>query len=157
MGLSNSKAPSQLLHLKDLQTDHVPIIKRFTGGGTVFLNKDTFFVTFIFSHSFSPFLIDNLYPKAIMDKTADFYKKVFAKHFPFALKGNDYVSEDKKFGGNAQMISRNRYVHHTSFLWDFDNNQARYLKMPVDQPEYRLNRPHDGFLVGLNRYFDSKK
>lgn len=70
----------------------------------------------------------------------------------FKLREHDYVFGDKKvqqsrrnnttyytlltrvisprltqFGGNAQSITKDRWVHHTSFLWDFDPANMDYL------------------------------
>jgi len=47
------------------------------------------------------------------------------------LRENDYVLGPRKMGGNAQSIIKNRWVHHTSFLWDFDVLKMRYLKVCV--------------------------
>lgn len=35
-----------------------------------------------------------------------------------------------QFGGNAQAITKGRWLHHTSFLWDFDPTNMLYLQMP---------------------------
>lgn len=41
---------------------------------------------------------------------------------------NDYVIFDRKIAGNAQAISKNRWIHHTSFLIDFsDAHMNNYL------------------------------
>lgn len=50
----------------------------------------------------------------------------------------DYVFGDRKFGGNAQSITKNRWVHHTSFLWDYEAKNMSYLKLPAKAPQYRL-------------------
>lgn len=42
-----------------------------------------------------------------------------------------------KFGGNAQTISKNRFLHHTSFLWDFDSRNMELLAHPPKAPKYR--------------------
>jgi lipoate-protein ligase A len=34
-----------------------------------------------------------------------------------------------KVGGNAQTITKGRWVHHTSFLWQFDPSRMGYLKV----------------------------
>jgi lipoate-protein ligase A len=39
------------------------------------------------------------------------------------------VLGEKKIGGNAQTISKGRWVHHTSFLWDFTEKNMQYLKV----------------------------
>lgn len=50
----------------------------------------------------------------------------------------DYVLGDKKFGGNAQSIIKDRFLHHTSFLWDYQDFRMAYLKLPQRAPTYRL-------------------
>lgn len=62
------------------------------------------------------------------------YIKNSTKSFIFLL---DYVFGDRKFGGNAQSITKNRWIHHTSFLWDYEVNNMAYLKLPKRVPEYR--------------------
>ena len=58
-----------------------------------------------------------------------------------------------KVGGNAQSISKTRFVHHTSFLWDFDiDTMKKYLTVPEKQPAYRENRSHGAFLAPLSRW-----
>jgi lipoate-protein ligase A len=50
----------------------------------------------------------------------------------------DYAFADRKFGGNAQSITKNRWIHHTSFLWDYEVKNMSYLKLPAKAPKYRL-------------------
>jgi lipoate-protein ligase A len=49
----------------------------------------------------------------------------------------DYVFADLKFGGNAQAITSQRWLHHTSFLWDYNPANMQALKNPAKQPMYR--------------------
>lgn len=58
-------------------------------------------------------------------------------HCPIA----DYCFGEKKFGGNAQAITRKRWLHHTTFLWDFDVSRMELLKHPANAPDYREVRP----------------
>lgn len=68
----------------------------------------------------------------------------------FSLRENDYCLGHRKMGGNAQSIVRNGWLHHTSFLWDFDKNNMNYLEaVPAKKPKYRGERSHDDFLVKL--------
>jgi lipoate-protein ligase A len=73
----------------------------------------------------------------------------------FSLRENDYVlGQDFKMGGNAQSIIKGGWLHHTSFLWDYeDANMEDYLQLPDKRPEYRQSRSHRDFLVPLSRYF----
>ncbi len=74
----------------------------------------------------------------------------------FALRENDYVFGDLKMGGNAQSIIKDGWLHHTSFLWDYDPDNMEYLRLPTKRPEYRGDRPHHEFLVKLKPYFENK-
>ncbi len=49
----------------------------------------------------------------------------------------DYTFGERKFGGNAQAITKQRWLHHTSLLWDFDPENMALLKHPERVPEYR--------------------
>ena len=75
---------------------------------------------------------------------------------PFTLRENDYVLGNKKFAGNAQGLSRDRFVHHTSILWDFDPDTMSILSNPEKQPDYRRRRSHDEFLCRLNDVLPSR-
>jgi len=71
----------------------------------------------------------------------------------FRLRENDYVLNDRKVGGNAQSIVSGGFLHHTSFLWDWDENNMEYLTLPSKRPEYRGDRNHDEFLVRLKETY----
>jgi lipoate-protein ligase A len=47
------------------------------------------------------------------------------------------VLGERKFGGNAQAITSKRWLHHTSFLWDFQARSMELLTNPAKQPAYR--------------------
>jgi hypothetical protein len=49
----------------------------------------------------------------------------------------DYTFGHRKFGGNAQAITKKRWLHHTSLLWDFKPENMALLKHPKRAPEYR--------------------
>ncbi|KYQ93506.1 hypothetical protein DLAC_06203 [Tieghemostelium lacteum] len=146
---------------------HLPIsiIKRYTGGGTVIVDENTIFCSMIMTKQFihdnpiqehlSKKELHQYYPKDIMKWSAEWYKHVFT-HDQFLLSDNDYTFSDKKFGGNAQAFSRHKFVHHTSFLYDYDHNLMNLLKQPEKIPEYRQNRSHFDFLVKLSTIYPSK-
>jgi lipoate-protein ligase A len=74
----------------------------------------------------------------------------------FSLRENDYVFGDLKVGGNAQSIIKDGWLHHTSFLWDYEPENMEYLALPQKRPEYRGDRAHGEFLVKLRPYFVNK-
>jgi lipoate-protein ligase A len=72
----------------------------------------------------------------------------------FRLRENDYVLGERKMGGNAQSIVKDGWLHHTSFLWDFDEENMTYLTLPSKRPDYRGDRSHDEFLVKLKDTYE---
>jgi lipoate-protein ligase A len=150
MGISGQ--PDTLLNTELVKRDNIPVIRRFSGGGTVIVDEETLFVTFIFSKGVldvAPF------PESIMRWSADLYASAW--RIPgFFLRENDYVIGDKKCGGNAQYIKKDRWLHHTSFLWNYKAENMEYLQLPAKRPKYRQDRGHQEFLCCLKNYeFDS--
>ena len=85
-----------------------------------------------------------------------FYQEAFALD-DFELRENDYVIGSRKCGGNAQYIQKNRFVCHTTFLWDYSKERMNSLLIPKKIPLYRQNRSHEAFLCCLKEYFSSKE
>ncbi len=151
MGISGK--PEELIHYSKAQELQIPLIQRFSGGGTVVVDKDTLFVTFLCNKEEFSF---PAYPERIMKWTETFYHQ--ALELPnFALKENDFVLGDFKCGGNAQYIKKERWLQHTSFLWDFCPKKMESLLLPRKKPKYREDRSHLDFLCTLNNHFSSKE
>ncbi|KAG4191042.1 hypothetical protein ERO13_A07G066000v2 [Gossypium hirsutum] len=87
-----------------------------------------------------------------MSWSSSLYSKVFQGIGDFHLRENDYVFGNHKFGGNAQSITKNRWIHHTSFLWDFNVQNMSYLKHPKRAPAYRSARSHLDFICRMKDY-----
>ena len=156
--------PKNLLNLDAVRKDGIAIIKRFSGGGTVVLDHNSIWTTFIgrkqdFTHV-EPF------PRPIMVWSAnEIFGPSFAKlkkqassscygcsHFKipdFRLLEHDYTLGKRKMGGNAQSIVKDGWLHHTSFLWDYEPRNMEYLTLPAKRPDYREDRLHNDFLVKL--------
>lgn len=147
IGISGKK--EELIDQEKAAFHNIPLIKRFSGGGTVVIDQNTLFITFIFSknsHSFPA------YPESIMRWSEEFYRPIFA-HSDFQLRENDYVLGDKKIGGNAQYLKKDRWLHHTSFLWDYNPQYMDCLLHPKKTPSYRTNRPHQEFICRLSDHY----
>lgn len=151
MGISAK--PEELIDYSQLNDKPVPVLKRFSGGGTVFIDENCLMCTFICN---SQDMNVPCFPKEVFTWSEKFYKPLF-HDVDFALRENDYVIGSKKFGGNAQYMTRNRWLHHSSLLWDFKSENMRYLKMPQKTPEYRKNRNHEEFLCKLSHYYSTKE
>ncbi|CAI0454050.1 unnamed protein product [Linum tenue] len=190
MGVSGK--PAELLELESVIGDNVPVIKRFTGGGTVIVDEGTIFVTLICNKDAVPKV--QPYPRSIMSWSGKLYDEVFQGIGDFQLRENgkqklsirncfetlpspphylfasamqpifqcskswcfvllpDYVFGNRKFGGNAQSITKDRWIHHTSFLWDYEDRNMTYLKLPSRAPEYRSARDHTEFVCRMREY-----
>ncbi|KAF2078184.1 hypothetical protein CYY_000474 [Polysphondylium violaceum] len=158
----------KLVHLEEAKKRNIDTIKRFTGGGTVVTDDDTLFITFIFDQEWfkTIYQAKDYYPRDIMKWSEHFYNNVFnntnssnSNHSlaPFSLMEHDYSYGTLKFGGNAQSFSRLKFIHHTSFLYDFkQDNMSALLKHPDKEPEYRKNRDHLSFLCKLKDRFKSQ-
>lgn len=152
MGVSGKSA--ELVEEKSVLRDSIPVIRRFTGGGTVIVDDGTIFVTLICNKVAIPGL--QPYPRPIMSWTGDLYDEVLREYGDFRLRENDYAFGSRKFGGNAQSITKKRWIHHTSFLWDYDVKNMGYLKHPMKAPDYRLARNHIDFLCRMKDYVPSR-
>lgn len=141
MGISG-KAET-LVHLDQLPPS-IPILRRFSGGGTVIVDENTVFLTFICNkadHSFQP------YPEPILR----WAESVLAPATPgLKLRENDFVFGEKKCGGNALYIKKDRWLLHTSFLWDYESSRMNLLKHPAKTPAYRAGRLHEEFVCRLS-------
>jgi len=150
MGISGK--PEDLVHFENLEKDPIPLIKRYSGGGTVVVDEQTIFVSFLCQkdlHDFAP------YPEPIMRWSEEIYKPVL-NHPQFSLRENDYVIGKRKFGGNAQYLSRDRWLHHTTFLWDYKKERMDLLLHPKKTPAYRAARSHEDFITKLSDYLPNK-
>ncbi len=135
MGISGK--PEHLIHPTSL-----PVIRRFSGGGTVLVDNNTCFATVICNHSA---LSIKPFPKQILEWNGSLHSTLSG----FSIEENDYTLFGKKFGGNAQYITKNRWLHHSTLLWDFDSQKMKTLKFPPKSPKYREGRSHDEFLCRL--------
>lgn len=148
MGISGK--PHLLLDLEKVRRDQVQVIKRFSGGGTVYIDPQTVFVTLICN--VADFSICSQ-PKPILEWTEKLYQPLFKG---FSACENDYVFGKRKFGGNAQYLQKGRWLHHTSFLWDYDPAKMEYLLLPEKRPNYRQDRSHTDFLCTLRPQFPKR-
>lgn len=146
MGISGSA--DQMIDKKALKQKSIPIIKRFSGGGTVLIDPNTIFVTWICN---TADVSVACCPTQIHIWAENFYKHAWP-FVPLKFKENDYVIGDRKCGGNAQYLCKNRWLHHTSFLWDYDSEKMNTLLMPKKMPSYRNERNHSQFLCRLKEH-----
>jgi lipoate-protein ligase A len=167
MGISGKI--NELVDTEAARRRNIPVIRRFTGGGTVIIDPGTVLVSLICNKDAVP--EQPAFPRELMRWSENFYQPVFANLLSssgtqtqgtlqrpmFTLQENDYCLADTKIGGNAQSISSLRWVHHTSFLWSFSAENMRLLTLPAKRPSYRHDRAHDAFLTSICTHVDRSK
>lgn len=136
-----------------VKEDGIPVIQRFSGGGTVIVDGQTLFCTFILNKDTLPI---HPFPEPILRWCGEVYEKAWQIE-GFHLIENDYAIGPKKCGGNAQYIQKDRWLHHTSFLWDYSEKNMTYLKLPEKRPKYRESRNHNDFLCRMKDFAPSKE
>ena len=87
------------------------------------------------------------------DVVSDCEENGQSRALAFRLRENDYVMGERKMGGNAQAIGKTGWLHHTSFLWDYQAANMAYLTLPSKRPAYRGDRSHADFLVALKHVY----
>lgn len=152
MGISGK--PQELIHIDKARSSQIQVLKRFSGGGTVVVDQDTQFVTLVIESSALPDV--ECYPRPVMRWTERFYSPLLSLYGEFHLQEHDYVFGQSKFGGNAQAITRQRWLHHTSFLWDFQMQHMRLLQHPMRAPVYRAGRDHLDFVTCLKHFLPTR-
>lgn len=148
--LGISGKPDVMVHQDDAEQQGVPLIKRFSGGGTVVVDKDTIMMSIII-HGERALPHVERFPKPIMEWCESILSDEMNSLLGggFRLREHDFVVGDKKIGGNAQAISGVRWLHHTSFLFDYQDAAMSLLKHPPKTPEYRQHRDHTDFVTRI--------
>lgn len=82
---------SELVEVKPVLQDHIPVIRRFTGGGTVIVDQNTIFVTMICNKD----AVSNVqpFPRSIMSWSGLLYSEVFQGLADFHLRENGTLIE----------------------------------------------------------------
>ncbi len=150
MGISGKL--EQLVDRDRLSSLDIPLIRRFSGGGTVVVDEETLFVTFIGDKS----LLENASPETVLKWAESIFQRALG-HPEFHLRENDFAIGEKKCGGNALYLQKNRWLLHTSFLWSYKKERMDLLLHPPKTPTYRLGRSHEDFICRMEEHFPSKQ
>ena len=151
MGRSN-RVP-EWVNQTALDADGVPLLRRFSGGGAVYQDRDNLNFSF-------------LLPKSLLDgrlsgspsglgpaQYIDYFRGIVIRALErsgrrgFAPAGiSDIVLNGRKVSGNAQRIASNLVLHHGTLLWRCPLAAIeRYLPVPPNRPGVA----HAGFVTGL--------
>lgn len=149
LGISGKQ--EELIDAEQLAIHPIPLVRRYSGGGTVVVDEKTIFMTLLVrkgthfcSHT----------PEGVLTWAYTLCQRAFFPHV-LTLEGQDYALGGRKCAGNAQYFTQDSWVHHTCFLWDFCPNKMRYLLFPKKTPAYRQGRSHEEFLTSVHPLFPS--
>ena len=127
--------------------DGVPVLRRFSGGGTVVLGPGCLNYAVAVPLVSQPGLADVVGSFRLL-----LGRIVAALAVPgLAIEGRtDLTFDGRKVSGNAQRRGRRALLQHGTLLYDFDPALAsRYLKEPARRPAYRDDRGHAAFMGNL--------
>lgn len=129
--------------------DGVPIVRRPSGGGTVFLGRGCLLYTLVLSYQRDPALTDIRQSyRYILGRIAATLAEGVGRIEPAGI--SDLALAGRKFSGTAQQRKRSFLLHHGTLLYDMDLSLIpRYLREPPRQPDYRGGRPHLAFVGNL--------
>ena len=139
------------------RADHVPVLRRASGGGTVLLGPGCLCYSLVLSYERGP-AVREITPSYvyILGRMGE----TLAGLLPAIEQAgtSDLMDAGLKFSGNAQQRKRDHLLHHGTLLYDFDLWRiSRYLRMPARQPEYRGQREHAAFVRNLPAGADELK
>lgn len=145
--LGRSRRPAEDVLEEASQADGVPIIRRFTGGGTVVVGPGCLNYALVLSLDVHPELTDVAASfRLILQRIASALNVA-----DLTIGGQtDLVLGGRKVSGNAQRRGRRALLHHGTLLYAYDSCLAgRYLREPARRPAYRGARRHADFLGNL--------
>lgn len=126
--------------------DHVPILRRCSGGCAVVIGPGCFMYSVVLSYDLRPALrsIDAAH-RFVLARVAQ------AIDASSSLSGiSDLTVSGRKFSGNSLRCKRDHLLYHGTILYDFPlATIARYLRPPPREPEYREGRSHGEFVTNV--------
>jgi lipoate-protein ligase A len=134
------------VHIDACREDHVAILRRASGGGTVLQGPGCLSYAVVLPIDAHPDLRDirstNRFVLLRMAEGLSRWQPTVT------LQGiSDLAVAGRKLAGSAQRRTRHALLFHGTVLCRMQAATiSRYLKQPKRQPDYRGNRPHDDFL-----------
>jgi lipoate-protein ligase A len=145
-----ANATAKEANLSFCEANKIPVLRRFTGGGTVLQGPGCLNYSLILR-------IGNNAALQTIPGTNQFVLKrhqlalMEALQRPVEMKGQtDLTIGDLKFSGNAQRRKKSHLIFHGTLLLAFDLEMiGKTLPMPSKEPDYRQHRTHRDFLMNL--------
>ncbi len=148
--LGYSRPVAAEVHLDRCKAQGVPVLRRYSGGGTVLQGPGCLNFSLILRiRQKGPLSTITGTTAFIMNRHARSLERLLQK--PVNVMGeSDLTIGEMKFSGNAQRRRERFLLFHGTFLLRFDLERiGRLLAMPVRQPAYREKRSHDRFVVNI--------
>lgn len=122
--LGNFQNSFNEIRLAEIEKNHVDLVRRNTGGGTIYTDEGSLQYTFVVKSASE--MIDF---KTYMDKIIEALHTLGVE---VAYNSrNDLAMNGKKISGNAQCNKGEYTIHHGSLLYDMDfSKMAKYLNPP---------------------------
>lgn len=135
------------VHVEKCKIRGIPILRRFSGGGTVVQGPGCLNYTLVLPNQQLGSTLDvSASFRIVLERHRRVLTDLLAKHVEIAGI-SDIAMEGAKFSGNAQHRSRKFTLFHGTFLLDFDLALVpELLPMPSRQPAYRRARSHQDFI-----------
>ncbi len=128
------------------QEDGIPILRRCSAGGCVLQGPGCLNFNRVLSHELHPDIktLRGSYCY-ILDRICE---ALHARGVRAHHKGvSDLAVAGQKISGNSQKRRRRYILHHGTLLYALDlDAMERFLREPLDRPQYRGTRDHRGFL-----------
>lgn len=142
----------QTINISKAQQLNIPILKRFSGGGTVLVSANSLTFSAIINHT--PEV-----PRYAVNKAYNYlFNPLRAIFNKYSLKVDffppcDLAIGGKKIAGTAQAQKRHCLMIHGCILINQDLTKIEaLLPHPPAEPHYRLGRPHSSFLANLAEF-----
>lgn len=153
--MGRSSRISQEINTKTCEQEHVPYLRRASGGASIVAGPGCLMYTLLIDYRKRPAwrMLDVAHSEVMKGLSVAVQNSLDA--FNLDLKVNwqgtcDLTIDGKKFSGNALRCRRNFMIYHGTILLHMPlENISRYLLLPPRQPEYRNGRDHSDFVRNL--------
>lgn len=138
------------VHVEKCKIRGIPILRRFSGGGTVVQGPGCLNYTLVLPNEQLGGTLDVIASfRFVLERHKRVLAGLLAKKVE--IEGiSDIAIDGVKFSGNAQYRSRKFTLFHGTFLIDFDLALVpELLPMPSRQPDYRRARSHHDFIRNI--------
>ena len=112
------------INYKYVKENGIPVIRRITGGGTVYQDAGNLNYSFILSGEKDKLVDYKKHTRPVID-----FLGTLGIHAEFEAKSN-LVIDGKKFSGNSAHVHRTRVIHHGTILYASDLAQLRMALTP---------------------------